>query len=92
MDAELLEKIESLTLSQRALLKAQVILVSEFEDQKRATDRSFERVNMAVEAIALKVDTLTAKMAELVDSVKHTDEKLGMLTDIIRQHLEEGRA
>jgi len=92
MDAELLEKIESLTLSQRALLKAQVILVSEFEDQKRATDRSFERVNIAVEAIALKVDTLTVKMAELVDSVKHTDEKLGMLTDIIRQHLEEGRA
>lgn len=71
---ELVREVENLSASQRALLKAQVIMNAELQELQAKTERSFQRVEH--------------ELSELAASVKITDQNVSALVTMFRQWLE----
>lgn len=78
---EIIRDVENLSASQRALLRAQVIMNAELQEQQLKTERSFVRVN---EGLA----ELKHEISELSASVKITDANVAALVTMFRQWMQ----
>jgi hypothetical protein len=78
---EFVKEVENLSASQRALLKAQVLMNAELQEQQLRTEKSFVRVNEGLLELKHEVSELTA-------SVKITDANVAALVTMHRQLLE----
>lgn len=73
---DVIKLLESLSSSHKNLLTAQVM-----HDRLERTERN-------VENLSANVLQLSAKLIELADGQKHTDERIDALADIVRQLIE----
>lgn len=63
---ELVNEIDNLSASQRALLKAQVLMNVELQEQQLRTAKSFDEMQKAIKELAASVKVIDANVAALV--------------------------